>query len=254
MLSIQERLSILTEPIEGNAWQWACMLRVAIPGQVVSFDADRQTCVVQPLIQEIVLLPPPGGTNSTQNIPTPTTIKPLQDVIPIMMRVPGWSLTFPIVAGTECLLIFADMCVDGWWQSGGVQPQFDRRRHDLSDAFALFGPWSNPKKLANYSTSSVQLRSDDQTVMIELTPSEINITAPALNINTTGTTYINANEQVTVIAGGNLTMEASGDVTITGQKITLTSSDSNTTIDGREFLTHLHSGVQSGGSDTGPVV
>ena len=238
MLSIHERLSILTEPIEGNAWQWACMLRVAIPGQVVSFDTDRQTCVVQPLIQEIVLLPPPGSTNSTQNIPTPTTIKPLQDVIPIMMRVPGWSLTFPIVAGTECLLIFADMCVDGWWQSGGVQPQFDRRRHDLSDAFALFGPWSNPNKLANYSTSSVQLRSDDQTVMIELTPSEINITAPTLNINTTG----------------NVAIEASGDVTVTGQKITLTSSGSNTTIDGYEFTTHLHSGIQSGGSNTGPVV
>ena len=224
MFSIPERLGLATQPIEGAAWQWACMLRVAIPGKVVSFDAVKQTCVVQPLIQEIVLLPPPSTSQvpdpgSTQNIPTAVTIKPVQDVPIIMMRVPGWSITLPIVEGTECLLIFADTCIDGWWQNGPdtPQPPFDRRRHDLSDAFALFGPWSQKRLLSDYSTTSLQIRSDDSTVVIDLADSGITITAPKLTINTTG--------DLDMTVGGNASLNATGTVTITGSDVTITPLD-----------------------------
>lgn len=191
MLSIQERLGLHTEAIEGKAWQWACMLRCATPGIVVSFDPDKQTCVVQPAIQELVLKPPPAtpqtpNPGTTQNIPVSETIAPIQDVPIMMMRVPGWSITFPITEGTECLLIFADMCIDGWWQNGGVNPQYDRRRHDLSDAFALFGPWSQPNVLSDYSTSSLQIRSDDQTVLIDLADTVATVQAPNVIVKQQG--------------------------------------------------------------------
>lgn len=187
MLSIQERLGLLTEPVEGAAWQWACWLRSSIPGIVQSFDAATQTCTVRIAIQEVVLKPPPATSQNpspgtTQNIPVSVTIDDLENVPIIMMRVPGWSITFPITQGTECLILFSDMCIDGWWQNSGVQSQFDRRRHDLSDAIALFGPWSQPNKLSNYSTTSLQIRSDDQTVMVELTSSSILIKAPEVDI------------------------------------------------------------------------
>lgn len=187
MLSIQERLGIHTEPISGAAWQWMCMLKCATVGKVVSFNAVSQTCVVQPVTQENVLLPPPATPQSpspgvTQNIPTAVTIDPIQDVPIAMMRVPGWSMTLPITAGTECLLIHADACIDGWWQSGQISPQLDRRRHDLSDAIAFFGPWSQPNKLTNYSTTSMQLRSDDLSVVIDLAPGKITITAPTVDV------------------------------------------------------------------------
>lgn len=248
MLSIQERLGLATEPIVGAAWQWACMLRSSIPGKVVSFDPTKQTCVVQPVIQEIVYLPAPGGVvpasgstgpSTTNNIPTVQTIKPIQDVPIMMMRVPGWSITLPIVKDTECLLIFSDMCIDGWWQSGGVQANMDpKRRHDLSDAMALFGPWSQPHKFSDYSTTSMQIRSDDKSVLIDLAPGGITISAPTVNINTTGETDVTA----------------SGNVNINAPKVTLTSSGNNSTIDARVFLTHTHSGVQTGGGISGPVV
>lgn len=191
MLSIQERLAIKTEPIQGAAWQWLCMLRVATPGKVIDFDPVKQTCTVQPLIQETVLLPPPNTSQvpnpgSGQNIPTSVTIKPIQNVLVIMPRVPGWSITFPISAGAECLLIFADSCIDGWYQSGDISTQWDRRRHDLSDAFALFGPWSQPNVLPNYSTNSLQIRSDDSTKVIDLGASKITITAPEVDIKSVG--------------------------------------------------------------------
>lgn len=187
MLSIQERLGVKTEPVAGAAWQWSCALRSSIPAIVKSFDPVKQTVVAQPAIQEVVLLPPPAtpqnpSPGSSQNIPTSVSIEPIQDVPIMMMRVPGWSITFPIVEGTECLLIFSDMCIDGWWQNSGVNAQFDRRRHDLSDAVALFGPWSQPNVLSDYSTDSVQIRSDDKSVMIDLTSGQITIQASAINI------------------------------------------------------------------------
>jgi Phage protein Gp138 N-terminal domain len=205
MLSIQERLSLLTEPIEGAAWQWACALRSSIPGIVKSFDPVKQTCVVQPVIQEIVLLPPPvtaqvPNPGSTQNIPTTVSIEPIQDVPIVMMRVPGWSITLPITEGTECLLVFSDMCIDGWWQSSQVSPPFDRRRHDLSDAIAIFGPWSQPNTLSDYSTDSIQIRSDDKSVIIELTPTNINITAPDQITISAPTVQINASTQAIIQA------------------------------------------------------
>lgn len=203
MISIQERLGLPTEPIAGAAWQWSCMLRSSIPGIVVSFDPIKQTCVVQPAIQEIVLLPPPATpTNptpgTTQNIPTSVTIEPIQDVPICMMRVPGWSITLPITKGTECLLIFSDTCIDGWWQNSGVNAPYDRRRHDLSDAIALFGPWSQPNVLSNYSTSSMQIRSDDETVVIDLSSTGIILTAPNVKINATATVDIVATGVVSI--------------------------------------------------------
>lgn len=195
MISIQERLGLQTEPIEGSIWQWLCMLRSAIPGIVQSFDAIKQTCTVRVAIQEWILLPPSStpqlsDPGTTQNVPTLTTIDDLQDVPILMPRVPGWSMTFPIVEGTECLLVFSDTCIDGWWQNGGVNPPYDRRRHDLSDAIALFGPWSQPNILSGYSTDSVQIRSDDQTIVIDISSSGVKIQGPAVKIQASGGTPI----------------------------------------------------------------
>jgi hypothetical protein len=207
MFSIQERLAIPTEPIAGAAWQWMCMLRVATVGKVVSFDAVAQTCIVQPVTQETVLLPPPptpqnSSPGVTQNIPTAVSIAPIQDVPIAMMRVPGWSMTLPITEGTECLLIHPDTCIDGWWQSGQISPQLDRRRHDLSDSIAFFGPWSQPNVLDSYSTNSMQLRSDDLSVVIDLAPGKITITAPTVDVNATGAINATAPAVKAIASGG----------------------------------------------------
>lgn len=191
-LSIQERLSVKTEPIQGALWQWLCMLRCAIPGIVTAVYLDKGTCDVQPAIQELSLMPPPVNAQNpdigtTQNIPVSTSIKPIQDVPIIMMRAGNFIITLPIAVGTECLLIFADMCIDGWWQNGGVNAQYDRRRHDLSDAFALFGPWSQPNVIANHSATNLEIRSVDGTKNISVGSAGITIKAPSVTIDNGGT-------------------------------------------------------------------
>lgn len=56
-------------------------------------------------------------------------------------------MTFPIKKDDECLVIFSDLSIDNWWESGNVQNPVEQRRHDLSDGMAIFG-LKNQKKLS----------------------------------------------------------------------------------------------------------
>lgn len=176
MLPIQHRLSVRSAAINQSLHQFECDLRVAIPCLVVAnqngdpFNATLQTVSVQPAIQEVILV---------NAIRTPTTLPILDDVPILIPRSGGFSLTFPIAIGDECLVIFQDMGIDNWWQSGGIQPQPDGKlyRHDIGDAVAIFGVASNPRALSEYSTTGAQLRSDDGETVIDLTEGQITMTA-----------------------------------------------------------------------------
>lgn len=150
-------------------------LRVAIPGIIQSFDADTQTCTVQPAIQERVQNP--DLSYSWVSLPL------LVDVPVQFPRGGGFSITFPLQKGDECLLVFSDMCLDSWWTSGEVGNQMDKRRHDLSDATAIVGITSQARKLSNYATDAMQMRTDDGSTYITMKSNEIDIQASTVKIN-----------------------------------------------------------------------
>ena len=175
MIPIQQRLGIDSAPVILALRQFECDLRVAIPGIVTAFDATRQVVSVQPAIQEVM---------RRNAVPTITTLPILDDVPICIPRAGGWSLTLPIAVGDECLLVFSDMGIDHWWQSGGIQKQPDGKlyRHDIGDAVAIFGITSQPKVLANYSTSSAQLRSDDGSVVVDMATGKITLNAASVEV------------------------------------------------------------------------
>ncbi|EFA9169035.1 translation initiation factor IF-2, partial [Escherichia coli] len=148
------------------------VLRVSMPGIVQSFDPDTVTVVVQPAIK--------GYEPDSNGINQSTTLPLLVDVPVVFPRGGGCTLTFPVKAGDECLVIFADRCIDFWWQSGGIQEPVDDRMHDLSDAFCIVGPQSQARKISGINTSATQLRSDDGSTYFELNPDtrKIKIVAP----------------------------------------------------------------------------
>lgn len=187
----------------------AIKTRVCVPGIIQSFDVAAQTVTVQPALREKMCI---DGDENWVDIPL------LVDVPIVVPRAGGYALTLPIQQGDECLVVFGDMCIDGWWQSGGVQNQVECRRHDLSDGFAIIGVWSQPKVLPAYSTGSAQLRNESGSAYVELAGDTINIKAGSVNIQ-----------------AGSVDIKA------------------NTTIDGKNFLTHKHSGVMTGGGNTGGV-
>lgn len=193
-------------------------IRVALPGIIQSFDPgddDRPpTCVVQPAIRYVER--DNDGNKSTKDYPL------LVDVPVVFPRGGGCTLTFPVKAGDECLVIFADRCIDFWWQSGGIQEPVDERMHDLSDAFCIVGPQSQAKKIGGISTSAVELRSDDGETKLSLNPSSgaINGTAPGgFNLN-----------GLKILSDGRLQL-----------------------VDGSIVDKHTHGGVEPGGSNTAPL-
>ncbi|HHT1170873.1 TPA: Gp138 family membrane-puncturing spike protein [Klebsiella michiganensis] len=214
-------------------------MRVSIPGIIQSFDPDAVTAVIQPAIKGIEH--DASGAEVSVNLPL------LVDVPVIFPRGGGCTLTFPVKEGDECLVIFADRCIDFWWQSGGIQEPVDGRMHDLSDAFCIVGPQSQAKKISGISTTTAQLRTDDGTAFIEVAAGG-DITA-----TTAGNATINAPEIVlngNVTINGNLSQgmgESGGTATMHGP-VTVTN---DVTAGGKSLMTHTHGGVEHGNDSTG---
>ena len=106
-------------------------LHVAMPGTILSFDPDIATADVQPALRR-------------------ATASGLIQTAPVLSSVPVFlpSADFAPQPGDPCLLIFADFCVDGWYDTAQPVLPPSSRMHDLSDAFALVSfrpkPFASP--------------------------------------------------------------------------------------------------------------
>ena len=204
---------------QGQMW-------TALPGYVTAVNLSKQTVDVQTTVQ--ARLQAPDGSITWINIPK------LPDVPILFPHGGGFSLTFPVKVGDECLVIFSSRCIDAWWSSGQIGPQNEMRMHDLSDGFALIGPRSAPNVLSPPPNSDgVELRSDDDSAYIR----------------------IDSSKNITAHTTGNIAATASGSITATAPTISLVGSVSVTGsfhVNGKDVGdTHKHSGVISGGSNTG---
>lgn len=227
----RERFANDEEAIRTAMQGMRASLWTALPGIIQSFDPGAVTCVVQPALKGVVQNP--DGTSSAINLPL------LLDVPVMYPRGGGCTLTFPIIEGDECLVVFSSRCIDGWWQSGGIQLPMEIRFHDLSDGFAFVGPQSQVKKISNISTNTVQLRSDDGEAFIQLNPTNYRI-----DVSTAGS--------VTAFAGQNITVEAQGDISATAQgSATIAASGDVTVNAGGSVSVQAGGGID--GSATGPI-
>lgn len=246
MLTISERTQDRIEQIFKMQDAIGIDFRVACPGIIQSVDTARQTCTVQLAIRERMNV---DGNLSWDEIPE------LLDVPFFVYSGNGYCLTLPIAPGDDCLVVFGDNCMDAWWQNGGVQNQVERRRHDLSDGFAIVGFHSQPAVVSNYSSNTAQLRNAAGDAYIE-------ISGDVINIKAAGGVNIESGEKVTVQSADDTTISSSAAIglssvnrtTFSGSNITIGSDDAKTVIDDRVFRDHVHSDVESGPSNTGGVV
>lgn len=201
-------------------------LRVAIPGIIKAFDTVTQTVKVQPAIREIIY----DGVGTPSHVDLPE----LLDVPIVMPHAGDYAITLPVQEGDECLVIYADMCIDGWWQSGNVQNQVEVRRHDLSDGFAILGPWSQTKRLANYNSNKLHLYNIKTGTGVEIDSQGIKVTG---NVEITGNILTHGNSEL----GGNSLIQGDSELkgVVLGQLVAK----------GVDLVTHTHPGVhgQTGG-------
>jgi hypothetical protein len=130
----------------------------------------------------------------------------------------GFTVFAPPQADDEALAIFCHRSIDDWWYYGGAPERSSLRRFSKDDAILICGVFSRPRvPLTPIDPAALEIRSDSGAVKLRLDASGVTITAPLVTV------------------AGNLVV--SGDVTSAG---------------GVSLETHVHTGVQSGSSDTGP--
>lgn len=230
-------VEVLEQAIEGklsSVW-------TALPALIVSFDAAKRTCVAQPTIQMQFC----DEKDKLQWITLPV----LPDVPVQFPGGGGFVLTFPLKAGDEGIVIFASRCIDHWWEHGEVQQQAEFRMHDLSDAFFIPTVRSVPNVEAGISTADAMLRAIDPAgpqVTLKADNSVL-VKAPALVTVTAPTVTINGN----VVINGNLT--TNGNIT-TGGPGTTVGLNGTVSVNGEAYTAHRHSGVTTGGGNTGGKV
>lgn len=119
-------------------------------------------------------------------------------------------LTYPLMQGMECILLFNDREIETWFINGGSNIQAYPRMHDLSDAIAIVGIRSLPNMIQIltdclhlfYGQSDLQIKDEN----INLNTGTLNITA---NTFQTGDTTQDGTITATSL---NATSAASGDL------------------------------------------
>lgn len=183
---LYEALSVVVESKLREVW-------TALPGFIDAYDPSTQTATVRTTVKAEVV----GEDGASTWVDLPQLIH-----CPVLFSSGGgFTLTFPLVAGDECLVVFSSRCIDGWWQSSGSQQPPDGRTHDLSDGFVLPGVRSQPKRLPVAPvTDGVELRNDARTAVVK--------------INSSGVVSVNTNNNVTVAAAQ--VQVTAGTITLTG--------------------------------------
>ena len=102
-------------------------IHCALPGKIVSYDADSQTAVIQPAVKHRPVSSRPTEGSGEISLPL------LRDV-PVFMPV-----SFEVNPGDACLVIFADCDIDAWFETGEAEVPASNRMHSLSDGFAFVG-------------------------------------------------------------------------------------------------------------------
>ena len=183
--------------------QWRQMIRQALADTRCATPAflvedmgaggEPQTVTVQIAIQERVR--PPAGPAQWWDVP------PIVNVPIVVPRGGGFSITLPLKKGDNGLLVFCDTCFDNWWANGqtnappaqntpalpvcpsGSQRQNEVRRHYIHDCGFIPGMWSKQDRLTNYSTNSLQIRSDDGATVIDVSEAGVTITGPSVSLS-----------------------------------------------------------------------
>ena len=107
-------------------------LHCALPGRVVSFDAESQTAVIQPAVKHRPMSSR-AERSGVEGSPSSVSLPLLRDV-PVFMPV-----SFEVNPGDACLVIFADCDIDAWFETGEAEVPASNRTHSLSDGFAFVG-------------------------------------------------------------------------------------------------------------------
>lgn len=159
-------------------------------------------------------------------------LKPIMNV-PVLFLGGEFAIEYQIDPGCEGMIYFSQRCVSGWKNTGGIAQNPLGRFHDLQDAFFIPGFRSLPNVLPDFQNNGIRLRNKSATQFAWL--------------KNDGSIFVEN-------GAGHIRLGADGVVTINGVTIapdSLVTTPNDVVADGISSKGHRHSGVQTGGGNTG---
>ena len=138
-------------------------------GKIESINLEEQTAEIQ--IQ----------TKRKKSDGTTIDYPLLVDCPIIVMQGGGAFLEFPVKTGDFCLIMFNDRNIDNWWSTANVTEPATKRKHSLSDGFALVGinpknsvlDLSGEKVVLNATGYPLEFKTDQDTIFNEGTDNAV---------------------------------------------------------------------------------
>ena len=190
-------------------------VHTAMPGIVESFNAEKMTASVQPAVQRL-FKKDDGETVTTR----PENLPLLINVPVVFPRGGGYSMTFPVAKGDECLVVFCERSYDIWHQNSGIQGPGALRFHSLSDAVCHVGLSSAPKAVPDFLTDGVRIGKDDGTSKIDITSGNIlfetstKVTLTSTDVEVNGNLQVNGTATATGLITGDAGLDITGDTNL----------------------------------------
>jgi len=188
------------------------MTRTIMIGECVSFNEQRNTVDVQPVLKR--------RFTQTQVV---SLLPIIRDVPVAFYGAGGVTITYKPVKGDNCILLVSDRAIDAWKKLGGIVDPAKPRHHDMSDAVAYFGLNPYPKAYQNLR-GGMDIRTRDGSTSLNVLQGSI--------VATVGGTKVATMTPSKVVF----------DVPIEAPKVKAA---------GKELAGHTHSGVQTGSGNTG---
>ncbi len=211
-----------------------------LPARVLSYDRSTNRASVQPLILVV-------NTSNEQVIRAQIASVPVYQA-----GAGGFVISFPVNTGDLGWIKANDRDISLFKKNYTQAAPNTQRMHTFSDAVFIPDSFMKNVVINSEDAANLVIQTTDGTVRVAIWSNKVKITAPSVILDTPTTTCTGD----LVVDGDTLltgTVTAQSTLDVTG-KITAETDlqvDGNLDINGIDFATHRHGGVDTGSGDTG---
>lgn len=211
-------------------------MQICMPAKILEYDYTTQKAKVQPALNQ--------KYNNGEVINFPVICN-----VPVMQPSSGGaSITFPVKKNDNVLLVFSQRSLEEWLSNGEQVTPDDPRQNDLTDAIALLG--LNPFNKISPAENNEDLLVKYEGSEVKLKPlSEIDVISTTVNIIGSNEIKLNSSTEIK-LESPEIKLNSSSEIKIEAPEIKL---NGDVKINNQSYDNHTHTGVTSGGSNTGPV-
>lgn len=151
MSDFLESLARLETAINDSIEAKVVDLHTFLPATILSVDLNNQLVKIQIGVKRVYV----DGVARA--------VPPILEVPLGVLRGGGWVITLPVTIGDQGCAFFSEREMTQWMLAGDQEPQtpLQIRKHDYTDAYFLPALASSARKISNYSTTALEIRSLD---------------------------------------------------------------------------------------------